>query len=339
MRRIHWAGCLLALLTLGLGPWDNAVAEPTCRPEVIRQPTQRGLWVDGETSGFDPCHASVQWRVPAGTGPFPVVLSIHGGGGRKDAQAITDAFHAAGYATLIFDAYAMNGFARTPRLANATRQAMLFKIGEQAIRWLQQRPDVDAQRLFLYGISNGASVVLNLAALPAPHRVQAVFSEAPTPVGMGLPDVLRSPVRVAFGQEDDLGAPVGKKRWEIAENCRVVVKAPGAPPGTADRCSQSQGSGTMLTALEWAKQLKLEDRGALDVAYFPGVAHGAFLGPLRQQTWAEFLQSKGAPTQPFMARIGWSEGATEAGRQALLQSALLFYRQWGGLEPRSAPPN
>ena len=52
MRRIHWAGCLLALMTLGLGPWVNAVAEQTCRPEVIRQPTQRGLWVDGETSVF-----------------------------------------------------------------------------------------------------------------------------------------------------------------------------------------------------------------------------------------------------------------------------------------------
>jgi dienelactone hydrolase len=298
-----------------------------CRPELLRQPVQRGLWVDGELSGFDPCHPSVQWRVPTGVANPPVVLAVHGGGGRKDAQAITDAFHQNGYATLIFDAYSMNGFPRTPRLANATRQAMLFKIAQQALAWLGQRPDIDPKRIHAYGISNGAAVVLNLAALGPSYPLRSVFSEAPTPVGMGLPHVIRVPTRMAFGREDDLGAPVGKKRWEISENCRVVIAVPEAPPGTAQHCSQQSPNGRMLTTLEWAKTVTLEGSGRLDSAYFEGVAHGAFIGPLERRTWAEFLRSKGVSTQPFMEKIGWSEGGTDEGRAALLADALRFFEQ------------
>jgi hypothetical protein len=264
-------------------------------------------------------------------------MAVHGGGGRQDAQAITDAFHAAGYATLIFDAYALNGFANTPRLANGSRQAMLFKVGRDALAWLHQRPDIDVRRIFLYGISNGASVVLNLAALDLADAVQAVYSEAPTPVGMGYPAVLRVPVRIAFGEDDDLGAPVGYKRWQISESCRINLRVPDAPAGTSDRCSQSSPFGTMPTTPQWAQEVRQEARGALSMERFQGVAHGAFLGPLRKQTWADFLRSRGARPEPFMERVGWSEGATDEGRRALFADALHFFALHGGL-PLMIPP-
>lgn len=340
-RRQRWTRALAAM-SLSCAGLITAQAQPAaspqgCRPDVLRQPTLRGLWVAGELSGFDPCHASVQWRVPRSTALAPVVMTVHGGGGRADAQAITDAFHAAGYATLTFDAYEMNGLARNPRLSNASRQAMLFKVGREALLWLRERQDVDARRLFLYGISNGASVVLNLAALSGIDELQAVLSEAPTPVGMGYPAVVRAPVRILFGEDDDLGAPVGKRRWDIAEPCRFNLRVPEAPAGTADQCGQHAPGGTMLTTTAWMAQVRSQGRGVLSLQRFPGVAHGAFLGPLKTQTWADFMRSRGARPEPFMEGVGWSEGATDEGRQALWSDALRFLAQHGGLPVASHP--
>ena len=339
MVRARRGTCLRWLTAWGLSctgwvlAYGQAASTPElgCRVEVLRKPLLRGLMVEGDLSGFDPCHGSVQWRVPPSTAQAPVLMAVHGGGGRADAQAITDAFHAAGYATLIFDAYAMNGLLGNPRLSNASRQAMLFKVGRQALAWLRERRDADARRVYLYGISNGASVVLNLAALEDHEGVGAVYSEAPTPVGMGYPAVLRVPVRIAFGEDDDLGAPVGRKRWEISEPCRLNLRVPEAPTGTADHCSHLTPSGTMSTTTAWAAQLGMEGRGALSVERFPGVAHGAFLGPLKKQTWADFVRSRGGRPEPFMERVGWSEGATDEGRRALLGDALRFLAQHGGL--------
>jgi len=306
---------------------QSHAGDSECRQDLLRNPIQHGLWLEGELSGFDPCHSSVQWRVPKGSTLAPVVLAVHGGGGRKDAQLITDAFYQNGYATLVFDAYNLNGFERTPTLSNAARQAMLFKIAKQALLWLQLRTDIDSSRIHLYGISNGASVVLNLAALGPPYRVRSVFSEAPTPVGMGLTYELKAPTRIAFGKLDDLGAPVGKKRWEISQSCQTVMRIPDAPPGTSETCSQQHPQGQMPTTVEWAGKLKYSERGRLDIRYFDEVAHGAFIGPIAIRTWAEFIRSKGGRPDPSMEHIGWSEGGSESGRQTLLQDALRFYEQ------------
>jgi len=249
-----------------------------------------------------------------------VVLSVHGGGGRSDADAITREFSRAGMATLIFDAYKLNQV--PPRTGNAYRQMMLYKIALQAYEWLQARTEVDTERIYLYGISNGASVVLNLAAVVDPRRVKGVFSEAPTPVGIGYPWMVRVPVLLAFGQLDDLGARVGQKRWMISDPCRFAILYAEAPKGTAELCSQQNPNGTMLTTLEWAEKVRLEHGARLDIRYFDDVAHGAFLGPLKIQTAAQFAASKGFQMPPDM---GWSEGATDAGRSVLLRDALMFF--------------
>ena len=88
-----------------------------CRTHVLRKPVLSGMAVRGELSGFDPCHPSVSLTVPAGVEKPPLVISVHGGGGRPDAQAITHAFAESGMATLIFDAYKHNGV--SPRSGNA----------------------------------------------------------------------------------------------------------------------------------------------------------------------------------------------------------------------------
>ena len=315
--------CLMACMGwAAMAAWAQpGVVGPTeCRPEVIKRPEVVGMAVKGELSGFDPCHPSVAFKVPASPQKPPLLIAVHGGGGRADADAITAAFGASGMATLIFDAYKHNSV--PPRTGNAYRQMMLYKVALQAYQWALTRQDIDTEKIYLYGISNGASVVINLAAVVDPQHVRGVFSEAPTPVGIGYPWEVQVPVLIAFGREDDLGAKVGQRRWMISDPCRFTVKNPEAPSGTADECSQASPNGTMLTTLQWAERVKFKNKGKLEIQYFDGVAHGAFLGPLKVQTAQQFAASRGFQ---MPADMGWSEGGTPAGQQALLRAALSFF--------------
>lgn len=318
-----WLVWTFATTTLSAFAQSVTLEQSQCRPEVIKRPTLVGMAVTGELSGFDPCHPSVSFKIPATRADSkkpPLVIAVHGGGGRADAEAITNAFFASGMATLIFDAYKHNGV--PPRTGNAYRQMMLYKVALQAYQWALTRQDIDVQRIYLYGISNGASVVLNLAAVVDPQHVQGVFSEAPTPVGMGYPWEIRVPVLIAFGKEDDLGARVGQRRWMISDPCRFTLKIADAPNGTADNCSQASPSGTMLTTIQWSEKVQAQHNAKLEIQYFDEVAHGAFLGPLKVQTAQQFAASKGFQ---MPADMGWSEGGTPAGQQALLRSALQFF--------------
>ncbi len=315
--------CILASGAFSALAQTMPIEAHQCRPDVIKRPTVVGMAVQGELSGFDPCHSSVTFKIPPaaahGQKP-PLVIAVHGGGGRADAEAITQAFWASGMATLIFDAYKHNGV--PPRTGNAYRQMMLYKVAFQAYQWALTREDVDVQRIYLYGISNGASVVINLASVVDPKHVRGVFSEAPTPVGIGYPWDIQVPVLIAFGREDDLGARVGQRRWMISDPCRFTIRSPDAPSGTADQCSQSNTAGVMLTTLQWAEKVKTKHPAKLDIRYFDEVAHGAFLGPLKIQTAQQFAASKGFQ---MPADMGWSEGGTPAGQQALLRAALQFF--------------
>ena len=166
-------------------------------------------------------------------------------------------------------------------------------------------------RIYFYGISNGASVVLNLAAVVNPEHIKGVFAEAPTPIGIGYPWTIQVPVTIAFGQEDDLGARIGQKRWMISAPCRLSIQYPEAPRGTAEKCSSSAPTGQMMTTLEWANEVEVRPDVKMEIKYFEGVAHGAFLGPLTVQTQQQFYATIRQIGRPD---IGWSEGATQIGR-------------------------
>ena len=319
-----WLGLVAACAVSMSAAAQNVVllSPDQCRPEVLRKPSVVGMAVKGELSGFDPCHPSVTLTLPKGAEKPPLVISVHGGGGRSDAQAITNEFVANGMATLIFDAYKHNGV--PPRTGNAYRQMMIYKVALQAYQWAVGRQDINTRQIYFYGISNGASVVLNLAAVVDPAHVKGVFSEAPTPVGIGYPWAIQVPVMIAFGQQDDLGARIGQKRWMISEPCRYAVYYAEASSGTTEQCSESRPNGQMLTTLEWAEKVAFKSGANLAVKYFEGVAHGAFLGPLTVQTEQQFAAKVG---RIGSAEMGWSEGATLEGRQLLLTEALQFFTE------------
>ena len=163
-----------------------------------------------------------------------------------------------------------------------------------------------------------------MASVVDPKHVQGVFSEAPTPIGIGYPWDIQIPILIAFGKEDDLSARVGERRWMISSPCRFTVKIADAPSGTADDCSQSNPSGTMLTTLQWAEKVKVKNNAKLEIQYFEGVAHGAFLGPLKIQT-AQQAGMGGSIRGIAAPDMGWSLGGTPAGQQAILRNALQFF--------------
>lgn len=293
-----------------------------CRPSNLKQPTVLGMEVSGDLSGFDPCHPSVELTVPDGKRDAPLLIAVHGGGGRIDAQAITNEFAKEGYSTLIFDAYKHNSV--RPRLSNSARQRMIFKVAKQAYEWVLEQKYVSPKSIYIYGISNGASVVLNLAAIADPNRVKAIVSEAPTPVGIGYPWSIRIPTLIVFGNEDDLGAPIGQRRWMISSPCRFASVSPDAPKGTTEECSVENPSGRMLTTLEWVKRVRKEGASSIDIEYFDGVAHGAFLGELRKETFSQYSARGGLLSNNSTIDFGWSQGATQKGRDKVFSRMIDF---------------
>ena len=122
------------------------VTPQDCRPEqkgdaALVELRPQTFTVRGKLAGFDPCHASVKFRRPPGTAPAPLMISLHGGGGIKDVLASDQAFHEKGKATLVFDAYEMQGFTgRTSgfwllQVSNEARQRMLLTTAWAAYQW------------------------------------------------------------------------------------------------------------------------------------------------------------------------------------------------------------
>ena len=190
----------------------TAHAQSDCRPAPagvaqlleIRPGFHR---VQGPLAEFDPCHRSVQLSMP---GFFadklsdkpPLMIIAHGGNGPGSAeQEMVRRMNARGVATLLFDAYEMNGFQyRGTSLfltgtTNESRQRMIFKATLGAYHWIRQNPRVDTTRLFIHGLSNGGSVALNMAAVVDPAHVRVVYAEGAPSAGIGMPDQIRVPLK------------------------------------------------------------------------------------------------------------------------------------------------
>jgi dienelactone hydrolase len=322
LRRLAPIAFILLNCTAGyaqLGPQD-------CRPEQkgdasLVEIRSQYFTVRGKLAGFDPCHASVKFRRPAGAAPAPLMISVHGGGGIKDVLASDQAFHDKGMATLVFDAYEMQGFTgRTSgfwalQVSNEARQRMLLTTAWAAYQWAITRPDIDVRRIYFFGVSNGAAVVANLAAMVDPAHVRGLIAEGITPIGLGLPDKTRVPLMLAFGRLDNFGAAQDDMwRWRLTAPCRLNITFDLSPPGTSQRCSsQSQPQAWIPTPLEWVESVKAVS-APIEVAYFEDMAHNAYYGPLtiRKNTWGN--------GQTLNASLG----ATPQAREAFMAAMMAF---------------
>lgn len=109
-------------------------------------------------------------RQPEGPGPHPVVLQLHGCGGRQPLHdRYAEAAVAEGVASVVIDSFAPRRIPRAVaqatvctglRLRGAERSADVFA----ALHWLEAQPWADAHRVALAGWSHGGWTVMDALA-------------------------------------------------------------------------------------------------------------------------------------------------------------------------------
>jgi predicted esterase len=223
---------------------------PSVTPNVELVPVFRDriglLTAKGDLAEFNPCHPSVRLDLPTGLGRKPpLVILVHGGGGIGDTYGYKKIFKGMGLATLVFDAYQMNipEQAKIPqftatKMTNESRQRMIFRVALGAYKWALTSSEIDTNRIYLLGVSNGASVVANLAAVTTPDHVRGVFAEGMPGVGIGLPDNLQVPLTLIYGRKDNYGG-VTETSWmyERTNICAGNSTLPELPVGTSKNCN------------------------------------------------------------------------------------------------------
>lgn len=131
----------------------------------------------------------VGWLVrPAGPGPFPVVIGLHGcaglyrGSGEINARESdwSQRLTSAGHAVLLVDSFAPRGIKtlcneRERSLTPAGRARDAFA----AIDWLEKQGFAQKQRIALIGWSNGGSTALRVAGAPEAKRLRHVIAFYP----------------------------------------------------------------------------------------------------------------------------------------------------------------
>lgn len=301
------------------------------QPEITCLPQEKGAMelvalrpnyftVSGPMGGFDPCERNVRFRVPKGVSKPPLMISVHGGGGINDVLWSDEAFSRYGMATLTFDAYAMQGLTGRNSLfwarsvTNEARQRMIYTTALAAYQWAIKRTDVDTSRIYLFGISNGATVVANLAGAVDPVHVKGVIAEGITPIGLGLPDEIKVPVQLVYGKLDNYGNPDPKgNRWTLSDDCRANIRFASVPAGSSEYCNRSTLGMRIPDAQEWTNAV-LKRGGQIEVVYVDDMAHNAYFGPLTRST----------ATWSNGQTLGASLGATDAARAEFFKAMVAF---------------
>jgi dienelactone hydrolase len=125
---------------------------------------------------------------PAGAGPFPVVIGLHGCAGLYTRSGEINArendwsqrLNRAGYAVLLVDSFGPRGIKalcneRERSLTPAGRARDAFS----AIDWLDKQDFAAKQRIALIGWSNGGSTALRVAGAPEAKRLRHVIAFYP----------------------------------------------------------------------------------------------------------------------------------------------------------------
>lgn len=290
--RMNWAQLFFASVLVSFA--NFALANEECvpfNPEdtriVDRGPVKS---VAGPLAKFNPCHASVKLDTPTffakkrGDKP-PLVIIAHGGGGLGNYERdFAKLMNQNGYATLIFDAFQMNGF--TPfsdlllfNMSNVGRQRMIYKATLGAYQWALKSDKVDTRKIFFQGLSNGASVSINMAASADPTNVRGVIAEGGPSAGIGFPDEIKVPLLLLYGSADNYGG-LQKDDWMHLRGmpCAYNDYYPLAPPGFNQTCNRTANAADpMPSPQSWFEAAKAKGQ---DVRFelIEGGGHGMMFG-------------------------------------------------------------
>jgi len=246
--------------------------------------------VEGDVNDFDFCHSSVRFAMPWGVTKPPLVILVHGGGGLSRGEIeLGRIFLSMGFATLMFDAYKMNDIDKPPLFMSSSvslfsKQQMLYKITLGAYKWAIKNEKVNLNKIFFYGLSNGATTVANIAAAVDPLHVKAVFAEGMVGAGLGMPDNLKVPLRLIYGKLDNFGMPnPSDSMWLRQERCRAN-RVFEQPQGTAASCNQEVNRELFdIRPIDWY-QMQVEKNADIKIWWLEESAHGIFLGQLNKTT-------------------------------------------------------
>jgi len=200
-------------------------------------------------------------RLPDGAGPHPLVILAHGLGGLKewDIPAVAAALVGAGIAAMAFDYRNYGDSAGTPR--EEIDHCGQIEDFQSAITFASTRPEIDAERIGLWGTSLGGRNVLAVAALD--QRVKCVFSQVPA--------ILNLRRWLRYGAMFVSGGDVTRFHRDLAEDRRdrAVGKAPryvSMEPGPNDEVRER------LLAFGEAELRNYKDRITIR-SFEPTVAH------------------------------------------------------------------
>jgi dienelactone hydrolase len=170
---------------------------------------------------------------PAGNGPFPAVVLMHGCGGWQ--PAVLGALHThalyfldRGYVVLNLDSFGSRGNSggtvceSNARLVNALDYRTYDAF--DALHYLQSLKFVNPKSVFLMGQSNGGSVAINAAKMTGLQGFRAVAAYYPWCGSLGASSVkLTSPLIIFSGSKDDwVPARECHNRKSIGANLKVV---------------------------------------------------------------------------------------------------------------------
>jgi fermentation-respiration switch protein FrsA (DUF1100 family) len=179
------------------------------------------------------------WIAPEADDPAPAVLLLHGAGGsRADLWPTAASLHTAGLGVAIAEYRGYGGAGGTPSERGFAAD------GRAALAWLRTRPEIDAARITLVGVSLGAAVAAHIAV---EDPVAAVVLRSPftslhavaqrkirwIPYTALLRSDFRTidriqelevPLLVAAGTDDDL-IPIGQSRavYERAQSPKRLL--------------------------------------------------------------------------------------------------------------------
>jgi dienelactone hydrolase len=197
----QWA--LVALLVAGCAP---ALAD--LRPALSA--TDRGaVWFRTD----EPLALSGDLAFPAGEGPFPAVVLMHGCGGiiHRHMHAWTEALRARGYATFVVDSFRGRGLGEVCT-TGALRPTDRIPDAYGALRILATHPRIARDRIALMGFSHGGLAALSAGTTWARERYvrageaafRAVLSFYPACNGRSTQRTgIAAPIRIHTGELDD----------------------------------------------------------------------------------------------------------------------------------------